>query len=77
MEFLIDGIAIEQARALSGLKHRRPQDNYSLTDLNGIDVLFCARVLAGKGSDFIFGQWARELDPATPLLGLRDEVLGL
>ena len=78
MEFLIDGIALEQARALGGLKHRRPQDNYSLTDLNGVDVLFCARGLAGKGSDFIFGKWALELDPLHPVgMGLDHEVLGL
>jgi hypothetical protein len=62
-----DLVAREQAKVLGGGVHRFPRDNYSVFEMWGEPALFCARVLAGEGSDFIFGEWARELDPGHPV----------
>lgn len=70
-------VARDQALVLGGFKRRVPEGNFDPVAFLNIDVLFCARHLAGKGSDFIFGQWAIELDPMTPIVGSRGEVLGL
>jgi hypothetical protein len=78
MPDIADGVAREQARVLGGGVHRFPKDNYSHFEMWGADPLFCARVLAGKGSDFIFGKSALELDPMHAVRMLTDgEVLGL
>lgn len=49
MDFPVDHIAHAQAAVLGGQKHLHPEDNFSWLDLEQVDVLFCARVLAGKG----------------------------
>ena len=70
-------VARDQARVLGGYERRVPEGNFNVVEFLGVDVLFCARHLAGKGSDFIFGQWAVELDPMTTVVGSGGEVLGL
>jgi hypothetical protein len=56
-------IAHEQARVLGGLKHRYPEDNYSPLELNNVDVLACARALAGDDIDLVLIQGPLELYP--------------
>jgi hypothetical protein len=70
-------VARDQAMVLGGLTRRVPEGNFNPVEFLQVDVLFCARHLAGKGSDFIFGKWARELDPMTTVVGCGGEVLGL
>lgn len=78
MPDIADLVAREQAKVLGGRVHRFPEDNYSPIELNDVNVLFCARVLAGKGSHFVFGKWAFELDPVAAVgMSANDEVLGL
>ena len=76
MDFPIDHIAYEQARVLGGLEHRFPHDNYSLLELNEVNVLLCARTLGGAHEfDFILSQWSGELDPLHPTRVILDNVI--
>ncbi len=50
MPDVADLVAREQANVLGGGVHRFPEDNYSLVEMNEVDVLFCARVLSEGAS---------------------------
>lgn len=75
MNFPTDHVALEQSRPLGQMSHRYPEDNYSPLDLNSADLLFLSRSLSGENGDFVFSQWAGELNPLGTIRVRLDNII--
>jgi hypothetical protein len=75
VNFPVDDIACEQARALAGLEHRYPEDNYCAYELNRVDLLLCADALARENVYFVLPKWSGELHPLHTVRMPLDDII--